>query len=129
MKKLNFIFTGVFLSVMLLLSCSNNDEKPEIQQEAKSTVVKTARMLSFESALKDFYESKAENNTGVSHKNSTQVNLEVQNQAIALLKELGINQNDVEANKATSNDILVYFALNEYSKRLSQLYNQSEKTR
>ena len=124
MNKIKLIFTGIVVSVMFL-SCSNyNDEKTGVQQQAISPVLKTAKMISFEKALKDFYESKAENN---SNKSNAKINLEVQNQAITLLKELGINETEVDAKKAISTDGLVYFALEEYSKKLSQMYNQNKK--
>lgn len=114
---------------MFLSACSNNEEeeKSEIQQQVMTPVLKTARMLSFESALKDFYELKADNNSNVLHKNSVQTNLEVENQAISLLKELGVKQTDVDAKKEISNDMLVHFALEEYSKKLSLMYNQNNK--
>jgi PBP1b-binding outer membrane lipoprotein LpoB len=127
MKKIKIIFTGILISVMLLSSCSNNEEEKSEIQQAMTPVLKTARMLSFESALKDFYESKADNNSNVLHKNSAQTNLEVENQAISLLKELGVKQTDVDAKKEISNDMLVHFALEEYSKKLSLMYNQNNK--
>ena len=114
----------------MFLSCSNyNDEKTEVQQQAISPVLKTAKMVSFEKALKDFYESKATNESGVLNKRTAQTKLEVQNEAITLLQELGTNQNVIEEKKSMSTDGLVYFALEEYSKKLSQMYNQNKKVR
>ncbi len=127
MNKFKFIFTGVLVSVMLLLSCSNNEEKNVSPVQTVSSVLKTAKMLDFESALKDWYESKGESNSNVLHKNKMQADLKIENQATSLLKEIGVSQSDIDSKKAISNDNLVYFALEEYSKKLSQMYNLNKK--
>lgn len=112
---------------MLLLSCSNNEEKNVSPVQTVSSVLKTAKMLDFESALKDWYESKGESNSNVLHKNKMQADLKIENQATSLLKEIGVSQSDIDSKKAISNDNLVYFALEEYSKKLSQMYNLNKK--
>ena len=114
------------MSALIVTSCSN-EEKNVAQVQTVSPVLKTARMLSFESSLKDWYASKGESNSDVLHKNNMQANLEIENQATSLLKEMGVNQTTIDAKKVISNEMLVYFALEEYSKKLSQMYNQNKK--
>ena len=127
MKKLKFIFAGVIMSAIFFTSCSKeNDQTNGEQPLATTAVLKTAKMVSFESTLKDWYQSKAENN---SNKSSVQINLEIENQATTLLKEIGVSQTDIDAKKAISNDMLVYFALEQYSNKLSQMYNQKQRAR
>ncbi|WP_395061728.1 hypothetical protein [Flavobacterium sp.] len=127
MKKLKFIFAGVIMSAIFFTSCSKENDQTNVEQpQAATAVLKTAKMVSFESALKDWYQSKAENN---SNKSSVQINLEIENQATSLLKEIGVSQTDIDAEKAISNDMLVYFALEQYSNKLSQMYNQKQRAR
>jgi len=126
MNKSILFYVGVFMSTLLATSCSN-EEKNVDQVQTVSTVLKTAKMLDFESALKDWYESKGESNSIVLHKNKMQADLEIENQATSLLKEMGVSQTSIEAKKVISNDMLVYFALEEYSKKLSQMYNLNKK--
>ena len=115
------------MSAIFFTSCSKeNDQTNGEQPLATTAVLKTAKMVSFESTLKDWYQSKAENN---SNKSSVQINLEIENQATTLLKEIGVSQTDIDAKKAISNDMLVYFALEQYSNKLSQMYNQKQRAR
>ena len=126
MNKSVLLYVGIFMSALIVTSCSN-EEKNVAQVQTVSPVLKTARMLSFESSLKDWYASKGESNSDVLHKNNMQANLEIENQATSLLKEMGVNQTTIDAKKVISNEMLVYFALEEYSKKLSQMYNQNKK--
>jgi hypothetical protein len=128
MNKTILLYVGIFISAFIVTSCSNEEKNGE-QVQIASSVSKTEKMLRFENALKNWFESKGESNSNVLRQNNVQTNLEIENQATILLQELGVSQSKIEAKKAISNDMLVYFTLEEYSKKLSLMYNQNNKLR
>ncbi|WP_298150057.1 hypothetical protein [Flavobacterium sp.] len=123
MKRIKLIFTGAIASVLLLSSCSS-DEENGLKENAGA--MKTASMLSFESALKKWYASNPGANNDVLPKNDVRVNSEIRNQAVTLLKELGVSASEIDSRKGISDDMFIYFTLEEYSKTLAEQYNQNK---
>ena len=87
---------------------------------------KTEKMLHFEGALKDWFKEQAEQPGLSGQKAASPENLAIEVHAVVLLKELGISQSEIDSRKAVSTNQLVHFALQEYSKKLAQMYNQTQ---
>lgn len=123
MKKPILFFFVILLATSTITSCSSTtDEKVEMPTTAATLVLKTARMLSFEASLKEWFRTRDEPKSGSLTKQSSD---EIQIQANALLTEIGISQSVIES-KTTENELVMY-ALEQYSKKLSEMYNQEHK--
>lgn len=122
MKKQFKLCVGILLSALFVVSCSNNatEKQPEATQAATS-VAKTDRMLSFESALKDWMQSKNQSKNAVVNTD------QIVTKSLDLLQEIGVNPNEINSRRSNANDELVLFAMDEYSKKLSAMYNENKK--
>lgn len=107
---------------MLTISCSNDTEESfEAQNAALKSVVKTDEMLKFEKEFREWSKSRAEN-SGESKLDDSKI----VEQSVILLRTIGVSQNEIEGHKNVSTDKLALFALDQYSKKLSQMYNQTQ---
>lgn len=122
MKKQIMFFFAIIMIAQNLSSCSNtSDEKTEPIQLVVP-VQKSARMLSFESSLKDWFKSRSEaSEIELSNQNSNAIQI----QAKALLSEIGISQSIIDSK--TNESELVQFTMDEYSRKLSEMYNHNTK--
>lgn len=121
MKKQFVLCVGILLSALFVVSCSNNatEKQPEATQ-AVTPVAKTARMLSFESALKDWMQSKNQSKKAIVNTD------QIVTKSLDLLQEIGVNPNEIKSRRSNTNDELVLFAMDEYSKKLRTMYNQNK---
>lgn len=127
MKKSKFIFAAVFATSLLMgISCSSDSVENETASQNKTTVLKTEKMLHFESGLKDWFKVQAEQPALNGRKAASPEDVAMEEHAVVLLKELGVSQNEIDSRKAVSTNQLVHFALQEYSKKLAQMYNQTQ---
>lgn len=129
MNKSVLFYVGVFMSSLIVTSCSNSSEEKNVAQvQTVSPVLKTGKMLSFESSLKDYLIAESSKNQGEQNRNSTpKTNLTIENQSKELLEEIGISQNVIESKSNSSTNSLVLFAMEEYSKKLTEMSNQNKK--
>ncbi len=127
MKKSKFIFAVVFATSLLLgISCSSDSVENETAPQNKTAVLKTEKMLRFESGLKDWFKVQAEQPASNGQKAASPENVAIEGHAVVLLNELGVSQSEIDSRKAVSTNQLVHFALQEYSKKLAQMYNQTQ---
>jgi hypothetical protein len=124
MKKQFIFFASVVLMTTSITSCSTATEEKTEPVQVVVPVQKSARMLSFESSLKDWFKSRHEANGGTLNKKASEAILAPTK---ALLTEIGIDQNQIENKSKLSEEALVSFAMEEYSKKLTALYNQNNK--
>ncbi len=120
MKKQILLGLAVFITATTILSCSlATDEKKEpIQISTK--VVKTEKMLAFEAGLKTWFRSQNLGDTESKIMASKTVTL----QAKTMLTEIGVSQSEIESKMQQEENTLVVFAIEQYSKKLSSMYNQ-----
>ena len=125
----NLFLGGFFITTLIFSSCTKNitEENSEVVQIV-TPVEKTENMLNFENSLKNWFQSQNEvKENSLSKKTNTNTNLIIENNSKKLLEEIGINQNVIESKSKLSNEELVTFAMEEYSKKLSEMYNQNKK--
>jgi hypothetical protein len=125
MKKQILFCAAYLILAVITISCSTaNEDKAAIQPQTVNAVMKTEKMLSFESSLKVWFQSRNENGTTTLGKQSSDA---IKSQSKALLTEIGVSQNDIEGKVSVSDDALVMFTLEQYSKKLQEMYNQKNK--
>jgi transcriptional regulator of met regulon len=123
MKKQILFCVVILMAVSTVSSCSSpTDEKVEVPTQAANLVLKSSRMLIFEASLKEWFRTRDETKSGSLTKQSSD---EIQIQASALLTEIGISQSVIES-KTAENELVMY-ALEQYSKKLNEMYNQNRK--
>ncbi len=126
-KQILFCATFLIYVCSTTTSCSTtNDGAEEIQSKTENAVLKTEKMLSFESSLKVWFQSRNEN--GISTLNNQSIDV-IKNQCLELLTEIGVNKNDIESKIKISDDALIMFTLEQYSKKLQEKYNQKNQIR
>jgi hypothetical protein len=123
MKKRILFFAAIFIVANGITSCSTaTDEKVEVQTPAALLVEKSARMLHFETSLKQWFETRNETSSDALKKQAV---AEIQIEARALLAEIGTSQSIIDTK--TNADDLVLFTLDEYSRKLSAMSNPNNK--
>jgi thiamine biosynthesis lipoprotein ApbE len=128
MNKSVLFCVGIIMSALIVTSCSNSSEEKNVEQvQTVSPVLKTAKMLSFEGSLKDWFQSKSENSDSQNKNTKEESNLAIENQSKELLEEIGVSQNVIESKSNISTEMLVSFAMEEYSKKLTAMYNKNKK--
>lgn len=127
MNKSVLLYVGIFMSALIVTSCSN-EEKNVAQVQTVSPVLKTARMLSFESSLKIWFNARNDNGTSLAKttakNNATTV---IEENSKKLLAEMGFDSSIIENKVSDSSEKLVTFTMEEYSKKLTMMYNQNNK--
>ena len=127
MIRLMSFCVGLLVSALVITSCSDSSDATIVEPDyTVSTVLKTEKMLNFENALKEWRGSNA-SDAELLGDTARQSKLEIENHAKILLLELGANQSEIDTKNAISTDMLVYFALEEYSKKLSEMYNNGKR--
>jgi hypothetical protein len=123
MKKRILFFAAIFIVANGITQCSTaTDEKVEVQAPASLLVEKSARMLRFETSLKQWFETR---NETVSDAMKKQAETEIQGEAKLLLAEIGNSQSTIDSK--TNEDDLVLFTLDEYSKKLNAMNKPNNK--
>ena len=120
MKKIKLLFVGTFISTLLLTSCSSNEsvvEAPETVEFAKTT-----QMLNFENSLKNYFQTKQQ--TASDPKAKATATDETVKFANELLTSIGKTELSKKVNQ--SPDELIRIAMKEYSKKLTEMYNQQK---
>ena len=120
MKKTKLLFAVIIFTAISLTSCSSNEgvvEAPETVEFAKTT-----EMLNFESSLKTYFQSKQQSTTDLKQKAQTAE--ETVKAANELLTSIGKTELSKKANQ--SPDELIRTAMKEYSKKLTEMYNQQK---
>ncbi len=124
MKKQFMLCVGILLAALFVVSCSNNatENQPAATQAVTpvTPVAKTAKMLSFETALKDWMQSKNQSKNAVLNTDR------IVTKSLDLLQEIGVNPNEINRRRINANDELVLFTMDEYSKKLRAMYNQNK---
>lgn len=124
MKKTKLFFAGMIISVMCLVSCGS--EETTVEKSATTfEFAKTTEMLNFESSLKLWMQSKREENPN--SKQSSEVTLVTEKAAQELLVSIG--KSDLAEKTNQSSDELIRIAMKEYSKKLTEIYNNSKTIR
>jgi hypothetical protein len=118
MKKIKLMFVGTFISTLMLASCASNESV--IEEPASVEFAKTTEMLNFESSLKTYFQSKQQSSTD--SKQKSQATEETVKVAIELLASLG--KTDLAKQTEQNPDLLIRTAMKEYSKKLTEMYNQ-----
>lgn len=118
MKKMYLIFAGIVLSASLQISCSS--EEAVTQETANAAFLKTPEMVSFETALKDYIIS---NRSGNPTAKSSSGKI-MERESVKLLTSLNVAETDIATSKELSSHELVKLAMKEYSKKLTEMYNQ-----
>jgi hypothetical protein len=118
-KKL--LFAGIFISALMLTSCVSNEI---LVDETPPSVVfaKTTEMLNFESSLKSWMLSKKESE--MNSKQRLLVTQDIEKVAKELLVSLG--KNEIVSKSIENPDELIRITLKEYSKKLTEMYNQQK---
>jgi hypothetical protein len=129
MIKSVLFYVGIFMSAFIVTSCSNsNEEKDVTQVQTVSPALKTAKMLSFESSLKEYLITQSSKSQSTLNRNATQENnLAIEDQSKELLNEIGVSQNVIESKSNISTNSLVLFTMEEYSKKLTEMSNQHKR--
>lgn len=128
MKKSILLCVGIMMSTLSVNSCSTSSDELNVEEVQKELpILKTTNMLNFESALKNWYKSKENIDSNTVGENIMEANVEVANKATSLLIEMGVSETTIDEKRIISTDVLVYFTLDEYSNRLSQMYNINNK--
>ncbi len=120
MNKIKLFFTGIIFTTISLTSCSSNEsvvEAPETVEFAKTT-----DMLNFESSLKTYFQSKQQSSSD--SKLKTQATEETVKVANELLNSIGKKELSKQAEQ--NPDLLIRTAMKEYSKKLTEMYNQQK---
>ena len=120
MKKTKLLFAVIIFTAISLTSCSSNEsvvEAPETVEFAKTT-----EMLNLESSLKTYFQSKQQSTTDLKQKAQTAE--ETVKAANELLTSIGKTELSKKANQ--SPDELIRTAMKEYSKKLTEMYNQQK---
>lgn len=120
MNKIKLFFTGIIFTTISLTSCSSNEsvvEAPETVEFAKTT-----EMLNFESSLKTYFQSKQQSSSD--SKLKTQATEETVKVANELLNSIGKKELSKQAEQ--NPDLLIRTAMKEYSKKLTEMYNQQK---
>lgn len=120
MNKIKLFFTGIIFTTISLTSCSSNEsvvEAPETVEFAKTT-----EMLNFESSLKTYFQSKHQSSSD--SKLKTQATEETVKVANELLNSIGKKELSKQAEQ--NPDLLIRTAMKEYSKKLTEMYNQQK---
>ncbi len=120
MNKTKLFFAGIIFTAISLTSCSSNEsvvEAPETIEFAKTT-----EMLNFESSLKTYFQSKQQSSSNSNVKTrATEETVKVANE---LLTSLG--KTDLAKQTEQNPDLLIRIAMKEYSKKLTEMYNQQK---
>jgi CRISPR/Cas system type I-B associated protein Csh2 (Cas7 group RAMP superfamily) len=118
-KKL--LFAGIFISALMLTSCVSNEI---LVDETPPSVVfaKTTEMLNFESSLKSWMLSKKESE--MNSKQRLLITQDIEKNAKELLVSLG--KNEIASKSIENTDELIRIAMKEYSKKLTEMYNQQK---
>lgn len=111
----------MFIVAMSLTSCSSNESIVEAPESVK--FAKTTEMLNFESSLKTYFQSKQQ--TSTDSKVATQTTEETVKVANELLTSIGKTELSKKANQRPEE--LIRIAMKEYSKKLTEMYNQQKK--
>lgn len=120
MKKTKLLFAGIIFTALSLTSCSSNESVVEAPKTVEFS--KTTEMLNFESSLKTYFQSKQQ--TSPDSKVKAQTTEETVKVANELLASLGKTELSKKANQ--SPDELIRIAMKEYSKKLTEMYNQQK---
>ena len=120
MNRTKQIFAGIFISALLLTSCGSNESV--VEEPASVEFAKTTEMLNFESSLKTYFQSKQQ--TSSDSKAKAQATEETVKAANELLVSIGKTEMVRKANQ--SSDDLIRTAMKEYSKKLTEMYNQQK---
>jgi hypothetical protein len=121
MKKTGLLFATGLLAAMLTASCSK--ETPQAVFPAAPTAVfaKTPEMLGFEAALKKWMQAKQESQVGGIANTAAE---QAEQAANTLLVSIG--KQHMAQKPGISTDELMRTALQEYSKKLTEMYNQQK---
>lgn len=120
MKKI--ILSKVMLCVFFFSSCAS--EEIAVQEKSSQKFEKTAEMLHFESALKEWMLQKKEIKQSEGQVDLSKVNtVEISNAAKELLSSIGVGSEELSRLKTTSVEELVSFTMKEYSKSIKELKN------
>lgn len=123
MKKIKFFSCLLLVSVFMFVSCG---EETTTLEESKSNFqfAKTSEMLDFEASLKTWYQAKRETQSGqISAKTNLVLETKVTQDAQNLLNSLG--QNDLGSRSNQSTDEILRTTMKAYSKKLTEMYNES----
>ena len=104
---------------MSFTACSSNENVIETTKPIE--FAKTTEMLNFESSLKEYFQSKREKGNETS---KVVANTQITKDANALLKSIG--KSDLASKTNQNTDELVRTAMKEYSKKLTEMYNQQK---
>jgi hypothetical protein len=120
MNRTKQFFAVIFISALLLTSCGINESV--VEEPASVEFAKTTEMLNFESSLKTYFQSKQQ--TSSDSKVKAQATEETVKAANELLVSIGKTEMVRKANQ--SSDELIRTAMKEYSKKLTEMYNQQQ---
>ena len=123
MKKMHLIFAGALILAMGLASCSSEEAAVKEENTVRFEFAKTPEMLGFEKAFKDYMLSKHQSGTSDTKSKAGDGQV-AKEKAIQLLNSLGkaeLGSQQVETEQ------LLLVAMKEYSKKLTQMYNQRNK--
>jgi hypothetical protein len=118
MKKMYLMFAGVILLAILQVSCSS--EEAAVGDNQDFEFVKTPEMVNFESALQDWIKNKS----GRDAKAKAEYGKHIEKEAVTLLNSFGISEAEVVDKKNEGTEKLINATMKEYSKVLTQMYNQ-----
>lgn len=121
-KNKLFIFTTLLLGLMVITSCSTEEE---VLKETSNSFEysKTTEMLNFEKQLKIWFSSK--NETDLNKK--TDLALETEKVTKELMVSFGNQPIEFSKMENKSTDEYIRLAMREYSKQLKTMYNQQSK--
>ncbi len=120
MKKQILLGLAVFITATTILSCSLASEEKNEPIQISTKVVKTEKMLAFEAGLKTWFRSQNLDDT----ESKIAANTAIEIQAKTMLTEIGVSQSKIESKMQQADNTLVVFAIEQYSKKLSSMYNQ-----
>lgn len=120
MNKTKLFFAGILITALSLTSCGSNESV--VEEPASVEFAKTTEMLNFESSLKTYFQSKQQ--TSSDSKVKAQATEETVKAANELLVSIGKTEMARRTNQ--SSDELIRTAMKEYSKKLTEMYNQQK---
>lgn len=120
MKTKKLFFAGIFISAMTLTSCISNESV--VEEPVSVKFAKTTEMLNFENSLKTYFQSKQQ--TSTNSKVKAQATKETVKIANELLASLG--RTDLASKSEQNPDLLIRTAMKEYSKKLTEMFNQQK---
>ena len=123
MKKMHFIFAGMFILAIGLASCNSEEAAVKENAAASFEFAKTPEMLGFEKAFKDYMLSKHQSGTSDTKSKAGDGQV-AKEKAIQLLNSLDKAE---LASQQVETEQLLLVAMKEYSKKLTQMYNQRNK--